>query len=193
MGIINWQGLSSMIAQSYVCGYCGSSIASQQGYISKGPQGNRTAFICICHKCQKPTFFDTDNSQTPGSIFGNNVLHVQNDEIGNLYNEARRCYTIKAFTSCVMCCRKLLMNIAVIEGASEGKNFVEYVDYLDAQHYIPPKGRVWVDTMRKLGNEANHKIEFRSETDAKNILIFSEMLLKFIYELPALHNLPPVV
>ena len=78
------------------------------------------------------------------------------------------------------------MNIAVSEGAKEGKSFVDYVNYLNDNNYIPPKGKAWVETIRKLGNEANHSIDFKTTDEAKLILTFTEMLLKFIYEMPGL-------
>lgn len=85
-----------------------------------------------------------------------------------------------------MCCRKLLMNISVSEGAKEGASFGQYVTYLEENNYIPPNGKKWVDSIRKLGNEANHKIEFKTPKEAERILKFTEMLLRFIYEMPGI-------
>ena len=78
------------------------------------------------------------------------------------------------------------MNIAVTEGADEGKSFIDYVTYLNDKNFIPPKGKSWVDAIRKLGNEANHSIQFKSPEEAKLVLTFTEMLLRFIYEMPGL-------
>lgn len=78
------------------------------------------------------------------------------------------------------------MNLSVSQGAPEGKGFVEYVSYLNDNNYIPPNGKEWVDSIRKLGNEANHKIDFKTKEDASRILNFTEMLLRFIYELPGI-------
>ena len=103
-----------------------------------------------------------------------------------MYEEAKICYSVGAFTSTVMCCRKLLMNIAVFEGAAEGLSFYENVTYLNDRNYIPPKGKKWVDSIRKLGNEANHRIESKNIIEAERILTFTEMLLRFIYELPGM-------
>jgi hypothetical protein len=50
--------------------------------------------------------------------------------------------------------------------------------------YVPPNGKQWVDHIRKKGNEATHEIALMSEADAKELLVFLEMLLRFIYELP---------
>jgi len=85
------------------------------------------------------------------------------------------------------------MNIAVSKGATEGQNFTYYVEFLSDKNYIPPDGKEWVDYIRKKGNEANHEITIMKEEDAKDLINFIEMLLKFIYEFPALvsKKIPP--
>lgn len=83
------------------------------------------------------------------------------------------------------------MNIGVQEGAQEGKTFVHYVDFLANKGYIPPNGKAWVDHIRKKGNEATHEISVMGGTDAAELLTFTEMLLKFIYEFPNSVSLPP--
>ena len=77
------------------------------------------------------------------------------------------------------------MSIAVAQSAPEGKKFIEYVEYLADNGYVPPNGKGWVDHIRKRGNEANHEINLMSRADAEELISFSEMLLKFIYEFPA--------
>ena len=83
-----------------------------------------------------------------------------------------------------MLCRKLLMNVAVQQGARHNQSFQSYVEYLDEHGFVPPNGRKWVDAIRKKGNDANHEIELMSSKDAHNIIRFTEMLLRFIYEMP---------
>jgi len=78
------------------------------------------------------------------------------------------------------------MNIAVSEGAKEGLRFIEYVDHLATKGFVPPNGRHWVDHIRKKGNEANHEITIMVNKDSQELLVFIEMLLKFIYEFPNL-------
>jgi DNA-directed RNA polymerase subunit RPC12/RpoP len=187
---INWHNVLTQPSWSYKCGYCGTDMASEKAFLGDfgNPNNKQYVRIYICHKCSKPTFFDFDNHQNPGPLIGNDVKHIPDPLIEQLFNEAKSCFSISAFTSSVMCCRKLLMNIAVKEGADEGKSFVDYVNYLDANNYIPPNGKKWVDSIRKLGNEANHKIEFRTLLEATRILNFGEMLLRFIYELPGIMN-----
>ncbi len=84
-----------------------------------------------------------------------------------------------------MCCRKLLMHIAVAKGAESGKPFEHYVDYLATCNYIPPDARPWVDHIRKKANEANHEINIMTPSDAAELLSFIQMLLTMIYEFPA--------
>ena len=183
---IEWSNIQDLESKSYVCGHCGHSIASHKGYKGKtAAPDSRPVYCYICHQCNKPTYFHY-NTQIPGPVYGQPIKHIPDQNVEKLYDEARNCYTIGAFTSSVMCCRKLLMNIAVSEGAVEGKNFFEYVNYLNDNSYIPPKGKPWVDVIRKLGNEANHSIEFKTTEESKLILTFTEMLLKFIYEMPGL-------
>jgi hypothetical protein len=138
--------------------------------------------LYICPECEGP-IFRTRTVQFPTAAFGNPVAHVP-DDLNALYEEARGCTSANAFTAAVLICRKMLMNIAVQEGAQEGLKFIEYVNYLAERGYVPPNGRHWVDHIRKRGNEATHEISLMSEADAKELVGFVEMLLRFIYEFP---------
>jgi Domain of unknown function (DUF4145) len=92
---------------------------------------------------------------------------------------------VNAHTAAVMCCRKLLMNVAVSEGAEVGKGFAYYVKYLADEGHIPPKATTWVDYIRNKGNDANHEIKIMTRADAERLIKFSEMLLRIMYEHPA--------
>lgn len=155
-------------------------VGSDKGYYL----GGSTWRIYICPHCNKPTYFENDK-QYPPVVFGNRVQSLPSKEIESLYNEARRCTGVRAYTAAVLACRKLLMNIAVQKGADEGKRFIEYVEYLADRGYVPPNGKGWVDHIRKKGNEATHEIALMDEDDAKDLITFIEMLLKFIYEFPS--------
>ena len=80
------------------------------------------------------------------------------------------------------------MNVAVRQGAPENQSFMSYVTYLDEKGYVPPNGKKWVDAIRQKGNEANHEIRLMGEKDARNIIRFSEMLLRFIFEMPNIYE-----
>jgi len=125
----------------------------------------------------------------PSPAFGKAVQHLPND-IGALYNEARDCTGVGAFTAAVLACRKILMHIAVEKKAKEGESFLDYVNYLADKNYVPPDGKDWVDRIRTKGNEANHEIVEMKKQDAEDLIVFLEMLLKFIYEFPGMYQTP---
>ncbi len=183
---LRWINASTLASKSFVCGYCGSSIASDTGFVrGSNPDGSGAAdgTIYVCHKCFRPSFFH--GQQTPGVRFGADVNGIDEASVQKLYDEARDCFSKNAFTAVVLSCRKLLMHIAVTKGAEEGKNFVHYVEYLASNGYVPPGSKSWVDHIRKKGNEANHEIVVMSEEEAKDLLSFTEMLLKLVFEFPA--------
>jgi hypothetical protein len=183
---INWPQLGNQSSRRYTCGYCGSSLASERGWQATNPQSRGpAAWIYICHLCNNPTYFDPSGKQTPGSAFGDAVADIPDESVRTLYEEARNATAAGCHTAAVLACRKLLMHIAVAKGAEEGENFVSYVEYLAAKNYVPPDAREWVDQIRAKGNEANHQIVIMSKEDAEELISFSEMLLKLIYEFPA--------
>lgn len=181
----DWNQAQQLASKGYVCGHCGNPLASEKGWFGKTEQG-WYEYIYICHHCNKPTYFNSRNDeQVPGVHYGKNVDGVSDELVQNLYDEARRCISVNSYTAAVLCCRKLLMHIAVSKGAKEGQGFVDYVQYLADNHYISPGAEGWVDYIREKGNEANHEIVVMNKTEAKDLIDFSEMLLRTIYEFPA--------
>ena len=183
---INWYLVQSIRARTFTCGYCEDKVSSDRGYrIGSQPDGSgeQKGGVYICPSCKGPTFITPNFEQYPGVTFGNRVKNVPN-EVDILYEEARRCVASNCYTAAVMLCRKVLMNISVAQGAVAGLKFIEYVEYLSSMGYIPPNGKQWVDYIRKKGNEANHEITIMNADDAQKLIIFIEMLLKFIYEFP---------
>ena len=127
-------------------------------------------------------------SQVPGPLLGGNVEGLQTDVAG-LYKEARLSYSVNSFTGAVMLCRKILMNVSVEKGATEGLSFAEYVKWLVDEGYAPKGSEGWVTYIRNRGNDANHVIVPMAADDAKGVLRFTEQLLRNMFELPEL--VPP--
>jgi hypothetical protein len=176
---VAWHNQSSITSKQFRCGYCSSHIASAAGFFSGG--GSRQIYICT--HCDQPTYFNDKGNPLPGIPFGNAVAHLPAD-VAALYDEARRCSAAGAYTAAVLLARKLLMNLAVGLEAKPGQPFIVYVEYLATKGYVPPNGKTWVDHIRKKGNEATHEIVLMGQSDAEDLIAFSEMLLKFIYEFP---------
>lgn len=185
-GSQQWSHLVDVTATSYRCGFCGDQVCSERGlpYHKQGVGQTKEPGILICPACKAPTFvYPTSNELFPGTSIGSTVSHVP-AVLGALYEEARGCATANHYTAAVLLCRKVLMHIAVAQGAKEGLPFIEYVDYLVRTGYVPPNGKHWVDHIRKKGNEANHEIVIMQQQEAKDLITFIEMLLRFIYEFP---------
>lgn len=58
---------------------------------------------------------------------------------------------VSANTVAVMCCRKLLINVAVALGAKEGGSFKGYVQYLADKGHLPVSARKWIDHIKDKG------------------------------------------
>jgi hypothetical protein len=191
MADFNWINQVSVSPKKYLCGYCSVTVGPDKGLYTNTP-GFITLFMYFCSNCGQPTFFDAQQRQFPGPRFGGEVKHLPRD-IEQLYGEARSCMSGQAYTPAVLACRKILMSVAVSLGAKAGDPFISYVKYLADNGYVPPNGKHWVDHIRKKSNEANHEIALMSKDDAEQLITFSEMLLKFIFELPNVIPAPATI
>lgn len=195
---LEWDDLQALDSFDYKCGHCSKEVGSNKGYqcyevTEVYNQHLKTSErIYICPRCNKPTYvYQTifgDIVQIPNNKYGIEVSDISDKEVRYMYNEARDCMKVGAYTASALCSRKILMNIAVKKGADEGKSFKYYIDWLSDNHFLPPDSKVWVDKIRVTGNTATHKIEITNEDDAKVSLDLVGMLLKFIYEFSALMN-----
>jgi len=193
----NWYGLiahhtfvpAPIDAKRYVCSYCNVSTVSDQAFCRERPDlatadGRQYDHVYICLGCNRPTYFPADGGQVPGNLPGDEVGNLPPD-VEAIYVDARKAAQAGAFTACVLACRKVLMHVAVEQGAPVGSNFQACVNHLDTQRLIPPNAKGWVDKIRNRSNEANHQIVLMGESDAKLLIALSEMLLKIVYEYPA--------
>ncbi|MCA9233271.1 MAG: DUF4145 domain-containing protein [Planctomycetales bacterium] len=179
---MSWHNVQKIHPVRFRCGFCDDQVANDKGYFAS--LGDRLRYhIYLCPGCDKPTFFDESGRQFPGVPFGEKVNSLP-AEVDALYLEARNACSVAAFTSAVLACRKILMNVAVEQGAPAGLKFIEYVDHLANTGLIPPNSRGWVDHIRKKGNEATHEIAMMSKADATELMALTEMLLKIVYEFP---------
>lgn len=76
------------------------------------------------------------------------------------------------------------MHVGVEKGAPEGGTFVSYVNYLADHGYVPPDAREWIDEIREHGNDASHEIDLITAEEAENMVEFTAMLLRVVYEYP---------
>lgn len=178
-------------ATSFTCGYCSNKVSSDNGYplyserLDSSQNHSKAGInggVYICPQCLNPTFL-YDANQVPGPIIGNEVEHLP-EGLAEIYDEIRKNISGTCYTSAVLLSRKLLMHIAVEQGADKKLKFIQYVNYLVDKGFTPPNSKPWVDSIRQKGNEATHEIKIMVEKDATHLLIFLEMILKFLYSFP---------
>lgn len=189
---INWNGIQSIAPDAFVCGHCNNQVGGDRGWQGADPRTGQPDYrVYVCPVCFRPTFIEYPrHQQYPGVPYGEEVRRLPG-ELEPLYREVRDAMAASAFTLAVLGCRKILAHVAVDKGAKEGKKFIEYVDHLATAGYVPPDGRGWVDHIRNKGNDANHEIAMMSKQDGEEVVTFTSMLLKFVYELPGMLPQPP--
>ena len=179
MNDVEWEAAAQLERRSFMCGHCDTVVGPDKGYYAAQADFR----IYLCPTCQQPTFFDAER-QTPSPSFGRRVAFLP-DTVEALYDEARRCMSASAYTAAVLTCRKLLMNIAVQQHAEPNQSFVRYVEFLKDHGWVPPNATGWVELIRTRGNEATHEVRLMERPEAEQLLSFLELLLTFMYELPA--------
>lgn len=187
-----WKSVVQNGGSRYNCAHCDTvtspALTWPSDVLKNDEYGNphtkiNNAFVHSCSNCGRATFISHQENIFLPSPKQGAVLSKLPEGIAQLYEEARSCSSISAYTAAVMIARKLLMNLAVLEKAAEGLSFKGYVDYLEQNNFVPPKGKQWVDKIRKKGNEANHEIQLMTEQDCLDIMKLTEMLLRFNFDL----------
>ena len=116
-----WVACGSLASKTFICSNCSEKGAHNKGYYSQKANGGQGGKIYICHSCHYPNFFSNTNVQSPSHPHGKEIKEIDSIDITTLYNEARSAFSANAYTASAMCCRKLLMNIAVSKGLQKIK------------------------------------------------------------------------
>jgi Domain of unknown function (DUF4145) len=122
----------------------------------------------------------------PGKLPLEDVPNLPGDVEG-AWGEARKAYSVGAYTASEIMCRKILMHLAVDKaGSAPGQTFVQYINDLQAKNYIMAGLQPVVDKVRDRGNKANHELPASTEQEALATLTITDHLLVGIYKLPAM-------
>ncbi len=183
----DWKEPKILESTNYQCAYCGNQVASVLGWYA-GSQSR----IRLCPHCNFPTFFGMTRAslrwiQIPMAPPGRPIGNVP-PAIAQLYEEARQSAGVGAYTASVLTCRKMLVDLAVDQGDKyeRGKRFFQYVEYLAAKMFAPPQGKDWLDRIKDRGNDATHELGVMGAQDAMLLITFIEMILRLLYEFPAM-------
>jgi hypothetical protein len=176
-----WNYAGRISSFSFVCWNCNNKVASSKGYYKDFGRGQSIECIYICPHCEAPYLRDLSGKVTLSSLPGKEIKNLP-EHIENVYFEIRKSMQVGCFTAAIMLMRKIIMNVAVHEGAKENDKFVNYITYLCDQKIVPPKSKSKADAIRTLGNDATHELESRTEEEAKKCFEFLELLLQVNYE-----------
>jgi hypothetical protein len=151
------------------------------------PPGDEPEFkieVRICNACNVGTTFFED-FQLPKPLRGETINSDGKDKaldlIVKLYGEARKALSQDCPSCAVLMFRKLLMHIAVQQGAKPRLRFVDYVDHLKSESVIGKPLFPLLDRIKDAGNEENHEIKRATTEEAEDLLNAVTHLIKSIY------------
>ena len=175
--------------RDYVCATCGSKTTGRVlcDLIRESDSAIVSWCICSCDE-RAPTLIIERDGEVIAQYPTSKEFHVGPNwptDLANLYEEASKTFAASAHTACAMVCRKVLMATACENGDDDGKTFVQYVDYIIDKVLTFPKARDAIKKIKDIGNEANHKIAFVAEPDARRSMQIVTYMLNTIYSLPS--------
>lgn len=173
------------------CYFCAASTQMFVARMVDSTWGSPDVAWLRCMSCRRGAVLNNGHDLSPSSSPLDVPQGLDRDTEWT-WNEARSCLSARAYTACVMMCRKLLMHMAVQEGlpAKNAKDFaptfVQCIDHLQSEGVITKRNRKWVDRIKDIGNEANHDLASLSRDQATTVATFTRQLLHEVYELPFL-------
>lgn len=121
---------------------------------------------------------------------GRQIENLPHD-VMEMWEEANLTYSVGAYTSAVLMCRKIIFATAVRCGLPEkndkgwAPNFDECVNHLVDKGIITTHIKEnWADSIRIWGNAATHEIQSVKESTANKAVKFTEQVLLLSFEYP---------
>jgi hypothetical protein len=179
----------NLAACSYKCGSCGQGTNGRVLATMKRERDKATIHwtVCTCPKREPAILIECW-----GNLFSQHPaprdFHAGENwpaELAQLYEEGAKSFAAGAYTASSMLSRKILMVCACERGDSDGKKFVEYVDFITQTVLSFAPARTAIDAIRTIGNDANHDVAFVTQDDARRALSIVTYMLNTIYSLPS--------
>lgn len=166
----------------FTCGHCGRQVAGLVLALARDIETGATVNRWLqCPHCHLPSA-ECLGTVFPSAPFGAHLEGLPK-EVEDAYEEARRCYSVSAFTGAELLCRKVLMHVACDKGAKEGETFASYIDHLCNQGYVTPSMKEWVSLIKNHGNASTHRLSPPDRGRAEGTLMFTVQLLRTVYEM----------
>lgn len=178
-----YEGHSNNIHHHLKCGYCSYEVSALEMYHYSDSQGKSTRWV-ICPLCSHGSVIDRSGKIYPLTKYGTKIESLPSD-VHQLYDEVCDCMSVSAYTGAELVCRKIIMHIAIDKCKSkEGEEFAKYINDIEKAGHITSQMKDWVDEIRKIPNYATHSRSIPNDQEAKNVVNFTEQLLKLVYEIP---------
>jgi len=151
-----------------------------------GDNLNTMWWIGICNYCKEPVLVCNN-----GDIVYPNPSPSPTDEripepIKQDLNEAKICFSIKAYRACAVMARRAMQTACIDKGSKKDK-LVDQLQELALNGTITKDLNEWANVVRWVGNDAAHpNKENISKEDAEDILNLAEQFLHVIYVAPAI-------
>jgi Domain of unknown function (DUF4145) len=147
-----------------------------------------------CSNCSKPIIayfvYDNDTDDYPDHDSEPLILYptsnkIINSEVSNsiknAFEEALLCFEIRAFTACVIMCRKTVEGICKENNIEKG-NLKNKLEIMKNEGIIDQNLFDWADTLRLSGNDAAHDLDITfSWEDAQDIIDFTYAIVEYIF------------
>lgn len=112
-------------------------------------------------------------------MFGSKFKDIMNDTIKNLFDEAKKCYSINAYSASILCCRTLIINYANSKGAQDSVSFISGIDYLVENNYMPENRGDLIKNIKVREYPTKKEFKMSNKEEAEEIISFIDILLKF--------------
>lgn len=111
-------------------------------------------------------------------------LHVPGP-VARRFLEGEEAYARHSWNAAVAMYRSALdIATKALPDVPAGQTFYKRLAWLHDHHRITPDMKDWADHVRIEGNDALHDEDEYTEADAKPLRLFTEMFLKYVFELP---------
>lgn len=112
-------------------------------------------------------------------------------DVAEMWEEANLTYSVGAYTSAVLMCRKIVFATAVKCGLPAKNENGRAPKFEQCVNYLVDKGIItthiknnWADSIRTWGNAATHEIQSVRESTADRAIKFTEQVLLLSFEYP---------
>ncbi len=171
------------------CGHCGDQAQCRVVVQTESP--DETTYLLVC-PCPRGLGSAVVFSRNHDGLFGQFPPPVKfkadqkwPDEPRRMYDEAAKAHAAGAYTAAAMACRKLISVVAVTHGAKDGDTFNTHIDHIIATFFNSDRYKPKINAMKKIGTDANHKIEFVTEEQSATALTTGREMLNTIFLLGA--------